>query len=41
MVIIVHEERETIKQNQEIWYFNEMKCKINNLMWGVLKSKYI
>ena len=41
MVIIVHEEKEIIKKNQEIWYFNDMKYKMDNLMWGVLKSKHI
>ena len=41
MVIIAHEERKTIKKNQEIWYFNEMKYKIDNLIWGVLKNEHI
>ena len=38
MVIIMCEERETIKKK---WYFNEIYYKINNLMWNILKSKYL
>ena len=34
-------EKKTIKKIKKIWYFNEMLCKIDNLMWGVLKSEYI
>ena len=40
-MVIVCEERKTIKKNQENWYFNEIKCKIDNLVWSVLKSKYV
>ena len=25
----------------KIFYFNVIQCKIDNLMWGVLKNKYI
>ena len=37
-MIVAYIERETIKK---IWYFNEIDCKIDNLMWGVLKSKHV
>ena len=36
--VVVCEERETINKIKKIWYFNKILCKIDNLMWGVLKS---
>ena len=33
MIIVVCEKRETIKKIKKILYFNEILCKIDNLMW--------
>ena len=42
MVIVMCEERETIKKNEEIfYYYNEMQYKIDNLTQGVLKNDYV
>ena len=38
MVVVVCEERETIKKIKFFWYFNKI-YKINNMMWSVLKSE--
>ena len=42
MVIVMCEERETIEKNEEIlYYYNEMQYKIDNLTQGVLKNDYV
>ena len=38
MVVVVCEERETIKKIKFFWYFNKI-YKIDNMMWSVLKSE--
>lgn len=39
MIVIMGEEIETIKRIKKIWYFNQIKDKINNLKWDVLKRE--
>ena len=41
MIVIVYEERETIKEKLRKWYFNKMLCKINNPRYGVLESESV
>ena len=45
MIVVRCEERKLIKKKKYIyiyiWYFNEIYCKIDNLIWNVLKSEYI
>ena len=41
MVVIVYEERATIKGKLTKWYFNKMLCKINNLRYDVLESESV
>ena len=33
MMVVVCEVREIILKIKKIWHFNEIKCKIDNLMW--------
>ena len=39
LVVVVFEERKT-NNKFFFWYFNEMQCKIDIVMWIVLKSEY-
>ena len=41
MIVIICEERETIKKIKKNWYFNVIYYKIDNLMWSVLKNVYV
>ena len=41
MIVVVCEERETIKKIKLNWYYNKIKYKIDNMIWGVLKCEYV
>ena len=43
ILVIVCEKQEIIikKKEKKNWYFNLMKCKIDNLMYGILRRKYV
>ena len=41
MVIVVYEKRKTITIIKKKKYFSKIYCKIDNMMYSLLKSKFV